>query len=81
MFTDIDEIEDQSRKLGLLLDKPKPAPDEMSYNPTIEAIKNKLEEVINLSQLCGFTLTFKKKFQDDDDKWLHRHYSAKIGHS
>ncbi len=45
-----------------------------TYNPSIETINKTLSYVAdNYSDVCGFTLTFKKSFHNDDDKWLHRH--------
>ncbi len=42
-------------------------------------VRNKLELLIKKhSQISGFTLTFKAKFHDDDDKWLHSYVEGKI---
>ncbi len=50
-----------------------------TYNPTIECIEKKLKYLINnYSDIGGFTLTLKKKFHGDDDKWLHNHIEETI---
>lgn len=43
------------------------------YNPSIEFINNKLNKIIdNSSDVCGVTLTFRKSYHNDDDKYIHK---------
>jgi len=45
-----------------------------TYNPCREVLNKSLNKIVNdYTQICGFTLTFQRKFHDDDDRWLHRH--------
>jgi len=49
------------------------------FNPSKEVLNLKLSSIIdNCTQICGFTLTLKKKFHNDDDKYIHRLVSKKI---
>ncbi len=49
------------------------------YNPSKEVINSKLTEIINnFTDVCGFTLTIKKKYHNDDDKYIHRLVQTKI---
>ncbi len=48
--------------------------DPNEFNPSKETLNKELFLIIdNFSDCCGATLTLKKKFHDDDDRWLHRH--------
>ncbi len=75
---EVDTTQIYNKKLGLqLLDQTQPAISKMSnkdeYNPSIEVIRKELDKISkNYSQVCGFTLTFKKKYHSSCDKWLHR---------
>ncbi len=44
-----------------------------SYLPAKEYIIKQLVSKGNLTQKCGFTLTLKKLYHDDNDKWLHNY--------
>ncbi len=56
----------QQKKSGLVLEKD-------VYNPSIAELEKVLKLVIdNYTDVCGFTLTFKRKYHMDDDRWLHR---------
>lgn len=49
------------------------------YNPSKETINKYLSNVINnYSDIVGFTLTLKKKYHNDDDKYMHRLIENKI---
>ncbi len=48
-------------------------PEKDVYNPSKEVVLKHLNNLINnSSDICGFTLTLKKKYHNDDDKWMHR---------
>ncbi len=50
-------------------------------NITRKVLLKKLKEIENFTDVCGLTLTLKKKYHNDDDKWIHRHIQAKINNS
>ncbi len=50
-------------------------------NVTRKDILWKLKEIEKFTDVCGFTLTLKRSFHHDDDKWMHRYVQHKIDNS
>ena len=66
----------------MLLDQTTPKKSDSDvYLPVKEHIIKELIKKNNISQISGFTLTLKKKFHNDDDKWLMRFIERKINKS
>ena len=62
-----------------VLDQTPPKKGDSDYNPTKSAIIRLLESMVNThTDIMGFTLTFKKSFHDDDDRWLHKHVESTL---
>jgi len=50
------------------------------YNPKTEYVQKACSLLLSnkITQMSGFTLTFKRKFHTDDPLWLHRHIEGLI---
>ncbi len=71
-FDILDQTQRKKMRLINLIDK-----DE--FNPAKETINKYLNTIINSSSdISGFTLTFNKKYHNDDDRWLNRHVHDSI---
>ncbi len=50
-------------------------------NVTRSVLIKQLKKIEQFTDVCGFTLTLKKKYHNDDDKWIHRYIQNKIDNS
>lgn len=65
-------------KVGELLDQTQPDFKSITGDVTRDVLIEKLKEIEDFTDVCGVTLTLKKKYHNDDDKWMHRYIENKI---
>ncbi len=77
------EESEGEQSVGSILDKPNPilvvTTNKDEYNPSVETVNKILTKVIDSDlMMSGFTLTLKKKYHNDDDKYIHRLIATKL---
>lgn len=80
------EMRRVTENFGVLLDKTKNKLKEMPFagqldNDVPDYLTKRIRELEKVSQIGGFTLTFSKKFKNEDPRWLMRYVQEKINNS